>query len=95
MVYLPVPKGTILYRRPRQFAYSQRPILDEAVARWLEDDVITLAPAGNPHNNTLTLAAKKDLKGNKTLWRVCLDPRPLNAHLPEDNFPLPLISDIM
>lgn len=29
------------------------------------------------------------------MWRVCLDPRPLNAHLPEDNFPIPLISVIM
>ncbi|OAQ35434.1 hypothetical protein K457DRAFT_44010, partial [Linnemannia elongata AG-77] len=44
MVYLPVPKGTIVYRRPRRFAHSQRPILDETVARWLEDDVIELAP---------------------------------------------------
>ena len=71
------------------------PILDEAVEMWLKDDVITLAPAGNPHNNTLTLAAKKDANGEKTLFRVCLDPRPLNAHLPDDNFPVPLISEIM
>jgi hypothetical protein len=95
MVYLPVPKGVVLNRRSRHFAYNQRPIIDEAVEKWLRDDVITLAPPGNPHNNTLTLAAKKDLEGNKTLWRVCLDPRPLNAHLPDDNFPIPLISDIM
>jgi len=94
-VYLPVPEKTILFRRSRHFAEAQRPILDEAVERWLKDGVITLAPAGNPHNNTLTLAAKKDADGNKTLWRVCLDPRPLNAHLPDDNFQLPLISDIM
>ena len=26
---------------------------------------------------------------------MCLDPRPLNAHLPDDNFPMPLINDIM
>lgn len=57
--------------------------------------MITLAPVGNVHNNTLTLAAKKDDKGNKTLWRVCLDPRPLNKELPDDNFPLPLVSDIL
>jgi len=36
-----------------------------------------------------------DLQGNKTLWGVCLDPRPLNAHLPDDNFPIPLISEIL
>jgi hypothetical protein len=94
-VRLPVPDNITLNRRSRVFAHSQRPVLDDAVARWLEDDVITLAPAGNRHNNTLTLAAKKDANGEKTLYRVCLDPRPLNAYLPDDNFPVPLISDIM
>lgn len=94
-VFLQVPEGVQLYRRPRVFAASQLPILDEAVESWLQDDVIMIAPAGNPYNNTLMLAAKKDLDGNKTLYRVCLDPRPLNAHLPDDNFPVPLISDIM
>jgi RNase H-like domain found in reverse transcriptase/Reverse transcriptase (RNA-dependent DNA polymerase) len=69
--------------------------LDDAVEKWLHDDVITLAPTGNVHNNILTLAAKKDKKGNKTLWRVCLDPRPLNKLLPDDNFPLPLVADII
>jgi len=94
-VYLPVPDNVELNRRSRVFPYSQRPILDDAINRWLDDDVITLAPAGNRHNNTLTLAAKKDANGEKTLFRVCLDPRPLNAYLPDDNFPVPLISDIM
>jgi len=94
-VFLPVPEGITLNRRSRVFAQSQRPILDDAVDRWLQDDVITLAPAGNRHNNTLTLAAKKDANGEKTLYRVCLDPRPLNAHLPDDNFLVPLISEIM
>jgi len=94
-VYLPVPDNVALYRRPKVFAASQIPVIDEAVKAWLDDDVITVAPAGNPHNNTLTLAAKKDADGNKTLYRVCLDPRPLNAYLPDDNFPVPLISDIM
>ena len=77
-VNLPIPEGTVLYRRPRPYAEKQNSILDEAIQQWLKDDAITLAPAGNVHNNTLTLVAKKDKKGEKTLWRVCLDPRPLN-----------------
>ncbi|KAF9344025.1 hypothetical protein BGX26_004902 [Mortierella sp. AD094] len=88
-VYLPVPEGTVLFRRPRPFAEKQMNIFDETIEKWLQDDVITLAPVGNVHNNTLTLAAKKDDNGNKTLWRVCLDPRPLNQKLPDDNYPLP------
>src|ERR1700744_640662 len=94
-VFLPVPEGTVVHRCSCEFAYTQRPIIEETFFKWLRDDVIELAPVGNVHNNTLTLAAKKDLEGKKTLWRVCLDPRPLNTHLPDDNFPVPLISDIM
>ena len=94
-VYLPVRKGISIFRRPRQFPEKQQTIFDEAVAKWLKDEVITLAPAGNPHNNTLTLAGKKDKDGNKTLWRVCLDPRPLNKEIPDDNYPIPLISEIL
>lgn len=94
-VRLPVPEGTVLFRRPRRYAEKQSTIFDEAVEKWLSDDVITLAPVGNVHNNTLTLAAKKDEDGNKTLWRVCLDPRPLNKHIPDDNFPIPLVNDII
>jgi transposase InsO family protein len=94
-VYLPVPKGTTIFRKPRPFAEQQMHIFDDQVAKWLEDEVITLAPPGNPHNNTLTLASKKDLNGQKTKFRVCLDPRPLNQVLPDDNHPVPLISDII
>ncbi|GJJ71586.1 hypothetical protein EMPS_03936 [Entomortierella parvispora] len=94
-VFLDVPEGTTIYRRPRTFAEQQQHIFDEQVDKWLKDGVITLAPANNRHNNTLTLAAKKDLLGNKTKWRVCLDPRPLNKLLKDDNHPVPLISDIL
>jgi len=32
---------------------------DEAVTKWLKDQVIALVPAGNPNNNTLALTGKK------------------------------------
>lgn len=64
-VNLLTPEGTVLYRRLRPYAEKQNSILDEAIQQWLKDDVITLAPAGNVHNNTLTLLAKKDKKGEK------------------------------
>lgn len=94
-VYLKVPEGSNLWRRPRIFADSQLHIFDEQIERWLKDEVITYAPPGCRYNNTLTLAAKKDLSGKKTKWRVCLDPRPLNKLLPDDKHPVPLISDIL
>jgi hypothetical protein len=87
---LEVSSCTVLFRRPRVFAQQQQHIFDEQVDKWIKDGVVTKAPPGNPHNSTLTLAAKKDLFGNKTKWRVCLDPRPLNKLLPDDNHPVPL-----
>jgi predicted aspartyl protease len=89
-VALEVPRGTVLFRRPRVFAEQQQQIFDEQIEKWIKDGIIVKAPVGNPHNNTLTLAAKKDLLGRKTKWRVCLDPRPLNKLLPDDNHPVPL-----
>jgi hypothetical protein len=38
---------------------------------------------------------KKDAQGQKTLYHVCLDPCLLNVLLPNVNFPVPLITDIM
>jgi hypothetical protein len=67
-VNLPVPEGTVLYRRPHLYAQKQNSILDEAIQRWINVDVITFAPAGNIHNNTLTLEVKKDKKSAKPLW---------------------------
>ena len=52
-VYLEVPEGVELFRRPRVFAASQIPILDEAVAAWLKDDVIELGPVGNKYCTTI------------------------------------------
>ncbi|KAG0195837.1 hypothetical protein BGX28_000535, partial [Mortierella sp. GBA30] len=45
LVRLPVPKGTTVFRKPRPFAEQQMHIFDEQVAKWLADEVITLAPA--------------------------------------------------
>jgi hypothetical protein len=94
-VHLPVPPNTIIHRRQRPFAEQQQSIVDDTVTRWLNEGIICTAAPGTPHNNPPTLAAKKDLEGNRSAHRVCLDPRLLNAHLPDDNFPIPLVSDIM
>ena len=49
------------------------------------------APHGTCFNNPLLIAPKKDAVGQKTLHRVCLDPRLLNKLLDDDTFPMPLI----
>ena len=94
-VFLKVPDDTVVFRRQRPFAQYDQKLVDETVARWRSEGVVCLSPPGTPHNSPLTLAMKKDAKGIKSKQRVCLDPRLLNEHLPDDNFPLPLISDVL
>ena len=66
----------------------------DKVENWMQDGVIQLAPAGNAWNSPLVVVPKKDEHGNKVQWRICLDPRAINKMLPDDKFPLPLVSDI-
>lgn len=59
-------------------------ILKETVEKWIEDGVVVASEGGHGHNDTLTMASKKDMFGMKTKKRVCLDSRPLNAYLDGD-----------
>src|SRR4030088_2664256 len=60
-----------------------------------KDGVTERAPVGCLFNNPLTLAPKKDIEGNWTLKRPCLDPHPLNAILADDMYEIPKIADIL
>ncbi|KAG0302529.1 hypothetical protein BGZ99_002969, partial [Dissophora globulifera] len=68
-VYLPVPPKTTVFRRQRPLPQADEQLLSDTVKRWHDEGIICLAPAGNPHNNPLTLAAKKDSKGIKSAKR--------------------------
>jgi hypothetical protein len=96
-VELKVMPNCIIQERPRPFhAQTEKDEVDKTVQKWWDTGVIVRAPKGNPYNSSLTLAARKDLHGKIIKFRVCLDPRTLNKQLEEtDNFPLPLISDIL
>ena len=94
VIELPTPGVTSSYHRQYPIPYSQRPAVDAAVKKWLDDGGIVRAPINNSWNSPLTLAPKKDAQGNKTGMRPCLDPRHINRHLPDDKYPLPLIREI-
>ena len=38
---------------------------------------------------------KRDNAGNNKGWRICIDPRHINEMLPDVNYPLPKIEDIL
>jgi hypothetical protein len=63
----------------------------DTVEGWLKKGYMVDADPGSPWNFPLTVAAKKDLLGNKVDIRVCLDSRALNAKLKEFKYPVPRI----
>lgn len=96
-VKLNVKPDCVIQERSRPFhAQVEKKEVDSTVQKWWDSGVIVLAPPGNPYNSSLTMAARRDLEGNIMKYRVCLDPRRLNKQLLDtDNFPLPLITDII
>ena len=94
IVKLNTTEGKVANVRQYPIPFKLMPVLQEAIDKWLKDGTITKAPVNTAWNSPLTLADKKDANGNKTGKRPCLDTRHLNALLPDDRFPLPLISEI-
>jgi transposase InsO family protein len=96
-VELKVKEDCVIQERSRRFyAQTECAEVDATVKKWLDNGIIIPAPKGNPYNNSLTLAARRNLEGVILKYRVCLDPRKLNKQLAEtDNFPLPIINDIL
>ncbi|KAG0203722.1 DNA photolyase phr1, partial [Mortierella sp. GBA43] len=96
-VELKVKDGCTIQQGSRRFyTQTENNEVDTTVKKWIDNGIIVPAPKGNPYNNSLTLAARKNLEGVILKYRVCLDPRKLNKQLAEtDNFPLPIINDIL
>ena len=80
----------------RQYKVPQ--VLTAHVDEWLEkmlaSGVVGPAPVGCQWNSPIVVVKKKDAQGNLTGVRICIDPRPLNKMLKDDNHPLPLISGV-
>ena len=95
IVHLPTPPGKVAYRKQYPIADSMMHVVDDAIAKWLSEGTIVRSSTSTGFNNPLTISKKKDLQGNPTAFRVCLDPRELNKILlDDDKYPLPLINDI-
>jgi hypothetical protein len=95
-VTLKVKPNCVIQERSRPFhSQTEKEEVERTIQKWWDTGVIVPAPKGCPYNNSLTMAARRDLDGNITKYRVCLDPRTLNRQLEDtDIFPLPLITDV-
>lgn len=83
-----------IFRRQYPIAHTLQSAVTEQIEKWLRTNRIRRAHSSTQWNLPLTVAPKKDLLGHKTAVRVCLDPRALNVILPDDNYPIPRISDL-
>ncbi|CDH61180.1 hypothetical protein RO3G_05515 [Lichtheimia corymbifera JMRC:FSU:9682] len=85
----------VINRRQYPIPIASQQRVKEQVETWLRDGVVERVTKPTSWNSPITLAPKKDLFGNYTDKRPCLDPRHINRLLVEpDRHPLPLINDI-
>lgn len=96
VIDLPFPEGDAKYIRQYSLPKKYVKFVDCTIKEWLASGVISRAPVNCRYNNPLTTAPKKKLDGtiDPDKRRVCLDPRYINAKLPDDNFTIPLVADI-
>ncbi|GFY39845.1 hypothetical protein TNIN_453261 [Trichonephila inaurata madagascariensis] len=66
----------------------QPQVVEAQVNEWVENGIVE--PCSSPYASQVVVVKKKDGKS-----RVCIDYRRLNRKLIKDNYPLPLIDDIL
>jgi hypothetical protein len=95
VVCLDTPTDVTAYKKPYPIAINMHKVIDDQIAEWMDLGVIERASANTGWNTPLTVVKKTDGKGNITGYRVCHDPRHINALLKTvDRMPLPIISEL-
>ncbi|GFU38903.1 retrovirus-related Pol polyprotein from transposon 412 [Trichonephila clavipes] len=77
-----------IFHKPRRLSFAERDIVDAQVDEWVKNGIVE--PCSSPYASQVVVVKKKDGKS-----RVCIDYRRLNRKLIKDNYPLPLIDDIL
>ncbi|GFV10968.1 transposon Tf2-6 polyprotein [Trichonephila clavipes] len=77
-----------IFHKPRRLPFAERDIVDAQVDEWVKNGIVE--PCSSPYASQVVVVKKKDGKS-----RVFIDYRRLNRKLIKDNYPLPLIDDIL
>ncbi|GFX95818.1 retrovirus-related Pol polyprotein from transposon 297 [Trichonephila clavipes] len=77
-----------IFHKPRRLPFAERDIVDAQVDEWVKNGIVE--PCSSPYASQVVVVKKKDGKS-----RVCIDYSRLNRKLIKDNYPLPLIDDIL
>ena len=85
-----------VYSRQYPIAHALEPVVDELLAKWLQQGRIVHVTDSCRFNSPLLVVPKKDEHGQMKGVRVCLDVRKLNKYLIEnDRFQIPRINDML
>lgn len=86
-----MPSWVSQYSLPRNL----HSVVEEQIQSWLDSGVIVPTSPGCSWNSPL-LVVKKQLNPLSPIkFRVCIDPRHLNAKLAEDKFPIPILRTLL
>lgn len=75
-------------QRPRRLSLMEQKIVEDQVQEWLDNNIIRVSYS--EYSSPLVLVKKKD--GST---RVCVDYRLLNCKMVKDEFPLPVMEDLI
>ena len=96
VVHLNIPIGTKpIWRRQYNIPDRLKPAVTAQVKKWSDEGVIRKASPDCQWNLSLLAVGKKDLDGHLTDSRICIDPSSLNESIPDLNYPIPLIGDLI
>ena len=85
-----LPVYTAQYAIP----HATAPAVDDQVKAWIEAKRVVPANPLTRWNSPLLTAPKKDLMGQKTELRICLDLRRINTLIRADSYGIPRIKDL-
>ena len=82
------------YTRQYRMAHSDVDAVTAQIETWDERGVTAPGDRGSKANHAIVAVAKKNLAGEKTDVRTCLDFRKLNRLTHDDDAPIPLVQDL-
>ena len=88
------PDASPVFRRQYNLGPCKQEALNETIEKWIQAGVVVRCAEGSPFNSPMITVPKRDESGQKTGIRVCIDPRPINKIIEDDNFVVPLVTDI-
>jgi transposase InsO family protein len=83
------------FRRQYRIPHKMEEVITEQVKTWYEAGTIVKSLQNSPWNSSVLIVPKRDLGGHIKGWRVCIDPRHINMMIPDANFPLPIIREVI